>query len=151
MFWKVWFVLKCLCLLTLPGSWTSTSTCKKRTFIQKVRIILFLELWKPTKKKEKPMLRLQFKYELLTPSSLRERSKTRFLVFVFFKKCILLVQQYQKHQKYEIRYIFKTTWIWWTHGPIIKTEHPYYRWIFQGLDQILLVWEIQLFFGIWVQ
>ena len=127
---------------------------QKFTFIQKVRIILFLELWKPTKKKEEPMLRLQFKYELLTPSSLRERSKTRFLVFVFFKKCILLVQQYQKHQKYEIRYIFKTTWIWWTHGPIIKTEQHcqnVIRWFFQGLDQILLVWEIQLFFDIWVQ
>ena len=56
--------------------------------VQKVRIILFLELWKPTKKKEETRLRLQFKYELLTPSSLRERSKTRFLVFLLFKKCI---------------------------------------------------------------
>ena len=45
------------------------------------------------------MVRLLFKYELLTPSSLRERSKTRFLVFVFFKKCILLVQHPQNTTK----------------------------------------------------
>ena len=57
----------------------------KNTFIQIVRIILFLELRKPTKKKEKPNLRLQFKYELLTPSSLRE-VKNKILGFHIFQK-----------------------------------------------------------------
>ena len=54
---------------------------KNNWFIQKVHIILFFEFLKTPQNKGYILIKMWFKYELLTPLSLQERAKTRFFMF----------------------------------------------------------------------
>ena len=60
---------------------------KNNWFIQKVRIIVFFNFLKTPENKGYILVRNRFKYELLTPISRRERSKTRFSFFVSISLC----------------------------------------------------------------